>query len=251
MMGKGGGKGKMMQQMFQMFQAMMEGGSMGGAAQHNPGAVSWKQLLHQALQKSSDYTGNTTYETNEVALDDKRAYQAAVDIDGTQYCGEPATGKKDAESNAAKAALEELFPNLLQKGNGGTGGKKRKADAFVHEVRGKSLLNDTVQTLINIKEGVHRLKTKEDVVYDVQEQGEQKYTATVTVKITEGTYSGKVCASKVLAEHAAAEVALKAIKAEAGPLLEHAATEKAEKRRAQTQERMEMFKAKKEAEKAA
>merc|ERR1719329_1104268 len=136
---------------------------MGGAAQHNPGAVSWKQLLNQALQKSSDYTGNATYETNEVAMDDKSAYQSAVDIDGTQYCGEPAKSKKDAELNAAKVALEELFPNQLQKGNvlglasaggkGGKGGKKRKADVFFHEVKSKSLLNDTVQTLINIKEG--------------------------------------------------------------------------------------------------
>jgi len=232
---KGQGKMAMMQY---IMESIMGGGDSwgddwwgsGGSNDNNGGGSNnasndWKSRLQIAIQKSKKHSGKASYEVNEVKTESGgTGYQAAVDVDGTSYCGEVAPGKKAAEHMAAKVALEDLFPHEAKgsKGNkAAASGKKQKGGKKKHteDLDIRVQLNRAIQLLIPAKEGAHRLKGKDDMVYKTEQAEGNQYVSTLTIKVA-GTFTGEACGSKQDAERSAATVAYDAVKGDVAPLLE-------------------------------
>jgi len=257
--GKGGGKAAMMAAMkggfMEMCAAIMatKGCGKGKGAGGGPGGgTNWKGELNCAFQKSKGGPigkGEIQYEVSEV--EGSKKFQAAVTISGSTITGEPAESKRNAEHNAAKAALEEMFPDHQAKGGGmggfnpmmmmnpmmqtASGGTKRKIDP--QELPAKTRLSNAVQLMKKAP------LTKEDVTYSVEELEapelvkldglkweDGKFVGTVVLAVTGDTYTAdKPRKTKNGAENAAAEVALEALKPQLEPLIEEHNAKKARK----------------------
>lgn len=254
--GKGGGKGGKMAAMMELLQYMF----VPGAADSGTTAPvqNWKGELITAYQRSSP-TGqpkdDIKFEVNllEVEGSKKPSYQAVVAISGKTFTGEPAAGKKAAEHNASKLALEDLFPDHQVQGGGwgeqkkaAAGGTKRKAT--IEDQAPKSQLSAGVNLLVG------RLLTKDDITYQYAEVAGQtgKFTATVTIAATGVSFSTTEAeTSRKAAENAAAVVALQKLEAQLEPLREEHKAKKAKKNKEGIEKMKEQTLAKKEAKKAA
>jgi len=189
-----------------------------------------KQLLIQAHQKASGKAvkGAITFETSQIEAEDskKAQYQSMVSVGGTQYAGECAASKKEAEQAAAKVALADLYPDAAKST------KKRKlADGEKPAVGTKSKLLQLVQ----FKKGAELL-TKEDI--STTFEGD---TATVKIPVLNATFKGTGVNQKQ-AEAAALEKAITspAIKKQ----LENAQEEYGARKKARNVANMEKFKEK-------
>merc|ERR1712224_986649 len=135
------------------------------------------------------------------------------------------------------ASMQMPAQGKKRKAEGGQqpgGGKKRKASAVTGPIPGaKNKLLDGVQLLIT--KNHQRNMSKGDVDWVCQEEGEGKYTATVTISDSIGpeggkTFEGDSCDSKKAAEASAAIIAWEGMKDVILPL------EKGKKRKVEYQE---------------
>lgn len=277
-------KGKMKQMFSMMMQAwgmpapegMMS--SMGGATSSpipnlsgGPGGgANWKGAFQTAFQRATKSSGDKddlSYEVTEVegGKSNKCKYQAVLTVDGKVYTGATSAGKKGAEHEAAKVAMQDMFPDtywaatsqLEPSGKGGRG-KKRVLEK-VQDPNPKGRLNAVLPFLLD------RGGEKGDIVYTVEEledegsgRGAKKYVGSVSLPAVEKTFTGEPQKTKKDAENAAATAALEELQDEIEPA-ERAHKEKkkeaSRKSLAELKERVELKKAEKaaadEAEKAA
>eukprot|EP00930_Biecheleria_cincta_P032408 TRINITY_DN224_c0_g1_i1.p1 TRINITY_DN224_c0_g1~~TRINITY_DN224_c0_g1_i1.p1 ORF type:complete len:316 (-),score=84.34 TRINITY_DN224_c0_g1_i1:179-1126(-) len=218
----------------------------------------WKGKLFEALKKNG--------------IDEKPNYVAMANIGGEGFLGtvtvngqsftseEPVKSKREAESNAAKAAFKVLYPDQfsqLSEGDAGwmmgmlpaVKGQKRKEPPT--DLPAKSKLMSGIQLMV--RNANNRCLTKEDIVYATTEnEGPPKtYMSTVTITEYEGgkSFSGDWCESKMKAENSAATAAYDAMGDMLGALQEEHAAKKKEKNKAQLAALVERTAAKKEAKK--
>lgn len=259
---QGKGKGKGIAAVLELLGMMYQGGAQSGGGGGGGGAggaasQNWKGELQAALQKSMGTVakGAVTYSTTDSTDDGskKPRFQAIAFVSGESYTGLPADSKKVAEQNAAKAAVKKMFPqhthavvapSTTVSHHSAPGSTKRKAEEMQAELPSKSKLIQGVHLI------VQRPLTKEDMVYQTEEVvgQEQKFSGSVTITATGQTFaSDRPAGSRKDAEHAAAEVALKALEAQFAPLQEEQKAKKARKNKEGIEKLKEAMKAKKEA----
>lgn len=206
----------------------------------------WKNHLHNTLVKQS----GTAVEKPMYSVEGVGPYVGTVTVDGETYTAEePAPSKKAAEEAAAKAAMVAKFPaefvkfsqaaDPMMQGFMGQG-QKRKGGPEQEQSSMNKLL-DSLQLIIT--KNHQRNMSKDDIDWDLQELGDEKYQVTVTIKDSIGeeggkTFTGEVCDSKKKAKASAAEVAYENMKDILGPLEE----EHKEKKRKKNQESLEALK---------
>eukprot|EP00928_Gymnodinium_smaydae_P002282 TRINITY_DN10804_c0_g1_i1.p1 TRINITY_DN10804_c0_g1~~TRINITY_DN10804_c0_g1_i1.p1 ORF type:complete len:760 (-),score=163.75 TRINITY_DN10804_c0_g1_i1:57-2336(-) len=152
-----------------------------------------------------------TYATQEVVDGaGTAAYQSQVTVQGTVFAGETASNKKAAEQNAAKEALQNLYPaqsELAQAqaalvppakiygGNDGNGS-------------GENHPKSRLMRALNVILG--RNPEKKDLDYQFEEGGRKgsKYTCTLTIVPLEASFQGTPEQNKKNAEASAAQVAV-------------------------------------------
>lgn len=163
-------------------------------------------------------------------------FQGTVTVAGKTITGEPASGKKNAEQMAAKAALEQLFPHMV--GNSAQGRQKRSWKQDPANVANKDVLISKVCLLLG------RPATKEDIVWSVEvnqnvEGKAPKHVGSVTIAEKGQTFTGTPQWSHKEAENDAAKVAIEALWDEIIPLEE----EQKAKRKKKNEESLAKLKA--------
>jgi len=232
----------------------------------------WKGKLHETLKRNGiddkpEYVA--TANTGGPALPDGGAgFLGTVTVNGQSFASdEVAKGKREAEQNAAKAALKALYPdqfNEVPQGDGGLGplamlgmaggmsGKAQKRKEPPTDLPLKSKLMHSVQLMVRNKSG--RTLTKQDIIYAITEnEGPPKtFMSTCTITDYEGgkCFSGEWCDNKTKAENSAAEAAYNAMSDMRSALEEEHAAKKKAKNTIQLAALVEKTAAKKEAKKA-
>lgn len=200
-----------------------------GAAQSVSDDHEWRSYLINELKKNG-IEEKPTYSAE--ASEGSKGFVGTVTVGGQQYTAkETAKNKKGAESAAAKAAFEALYPEAFNKRM--AKGQKRKSDSSSASYDNpKYKLSNGVQRMIANASG--RGPTKEDVAYVVTSREEKpSYMATVTIPEYEGgkSFSGEWCDTKMKAKNSAAQAAYTAMSDMLTALEEdHAAKKKAKKR---------------------
>lgn len=239
-----------------MAQAMGMQQPMGMRQQQPSGPTNWKGELLSAYQRKTKANADKSVFVYEVTSPDERVneHQATLTASesGSVYVGETAQSKKGAEQNAAKVALQELFPEHYSRVLASSGGMnspnafpmmqmmqqqgtKRKQGAMQPVMRQpepdspKNRLQQGVQLILG------RSVTRDDMIFVVEEEGDI-FKATCTITHLSQTYEGEPQASKKLAEVSAAEVALLALEDQIAPLKEVHEANKKQKRKAELEE---------------
>jgi len=220
-----------------------------GAAQSVSDDHEWRSYLVNELKKNG-IEEKPTYSAE--ASEGSKGFVGTVTVGGQQYTAkETAKNKKGAESAAAKAAFEALYPEAFNKRM--AKGQKRKSDSSSASYDNpKYKLSNGVQRMIANASG--RGPTKEDVAYVVTSREEKpSYMATVTIPEYEGgkSFSGEWCESKVKAEHSAAEAACAVMGDMFSALIEEQSAKKKAKAQKELAELKERTAAKEAAKKAA
>jgi len=199
------------------------GSSTGQAASGPP----WKTRFYEALKKSG-VAENPAYVT--MANTGGEGWLGSLTMSGQVIAsGEAAMNKKEAEQNAAKAALQALYPDQFNLLSAGDGPKKTTSTAKMGMLSGgrsgqgqkrtepspnsateqcaKSKLMLGVQVMI--RNTSDRDLTKQDLVYKTTEnQGPpMTYMSTVTITDYGQSFCGEWSASNAAAENSAAQAA--------------------------------------------
>lgn len=218
------------------------------------GDESWKGKFFVAYQQStkkSPTKEDLKYEVTEVTADEKKGYQAVLTVAGSEYAGEVSFGsKKDAENEAAKVAMKEMFPQVhagmsAKSGKGGQGTKRPrgpKEEVDLESLGPKERLNHVLPFLLG------HTQAKGDLIFQMDESGEgnTKYTATCLLPAIDVSFASPPSASKKAAEDAAAEATYEGMRAQFQPLLEEHKLKKAKLK----QEKMVELKARSDANRA-
>lgn len=196
---KGKGQGKLAQEFLAGLTAKAKAP---GAIQAAGSNTSAKAQLHEAKGVKKD-----AYEVKEAA---SGGYVATVTVEGKKFTGTPGTSKKEAENNAASVALGKKGGK--QKTVAKAKAAKRKEPEKATNENPKNDFNHGVRLLLG------RSVTKTDVTYDTAGDAETGFVSIVTVVELGKTFQGEAQPSTKLAEAAAAQVGLAAIKDEMEPL---------------------------------
>jgi len=198
-----------------------------------------KSVLHQVHGKATGTVDKPEYETSEVAADG--TYQSTITIDGVEHCGEPAQGKREAEQNAARAALKALYPQqkVPKAPKGDTkkqeerkkrdNGKKREREA--RETPADLTSRDRILRLITFQEGGNSSKDCFQASYENAGNG---VVATVSIPALNATCEG-TGANQKAAQTAALEAFAK--RPEIAAQLDAADEQAADRKRAKAEEK--------------
>jgi len=170
-------------------------------------SINYKVKLQSAYGKTNKcvVTKETiTYETCEVEGTQPPQYQSHVTLDGATYAGQVAPSKKKAEQEAAKIAVQEIYPDFVMKGERVVA-LKRKAEEMEQEMNPKQKFNQALQLILG------KQVTKEDTQYEHEGDRESGHKATLTITARGVSFTGEFAANKNDAEHSAAQVALDAL----------------------------------------
>jgi dsRNA-specific ribonuclease len=190
---------------------MMMGGQQSSSADQED-AKNPKQALQEqhskALGKTIKAGEEIAYDTNQVDGDSKVVqYQSQVTISGQVFAGECAYSKKLAENNAAKTALNELYPGTALAPEKRKKGAKRKRESNEN-------LHPKAQLMRLLTFHKNASATKDDLNVTVEESG-GAFAATVSIPMLNGNFKGSGATRKE-AEDAALQSAVsnKKIKAQ-------------------------------------
>lgn len=237
----------MMSMMGQM--AQMAGGGGGPAAAAPKGGMDdsqWKKNFHELLAKNN-VSDKPVYTTEEIGEGAERCYRGTVAVqEHTFEAAVNTKGKKEAQQLAAKAAMEELFPDdfkKLSQFNQGLPTAKAIKQAQQQpkpkpELTGKQLLGHMMNCYL-WKNHQRNIK-KDDCKYETQEvdsdtQARKKaYVSTVTLSegLSGRSFQGEPCEGKTEAEASAADECVRQLASVFAPIAEERAVAKKEKNKA-------------------
>lgn len=234
MMGMLKGGGNMGGNMAQLMKVLMSQMGAGGLdTDVNP-----KQLLMQThsktLGKSIKLGEEISFGTSQVEGDSKKVqYQSQVTVGDQVFAGHCAASKKEAEQNAAKTALDELYPGVHTAASATKKGTKRKSSS-IEDMPIKTQLSRLVSFTKNAS------CAKDDISVTVDGSA-GAFTATVSIPLLNVTFTGTGTGRKT-AEAAALEATVQDQTMK--QLLETCETQLAARKKAKGEASMAKFKEK-------
>merc|ERR1712039_138980 len=193
------------------------------------GEVSYKLMLRQRFEQGGHAVGKdfVVYATADAP---GGGFVSQCTVQGQAYQGAQASSKKLAEQEAAKAAMQILFPeNALQLGKpAGKGAKASSAKVTPKDGVPKSDPQSRLRWALNLLLG--RCVTKEDVVFETTEIEGGMFQSGCRLpnvpEYNEMVYTGEPASTRKDAETNAAKISMDQLEDLVAPLAEQKAEEK-------------------------